>query len=50
LKDFSINDINPWYLYIEARPTIDKKHIFTIKFEKSNGKIVSGISQEIIWE
>jgi len=50
LKEFSISNINPWYLYIEERPTISKKHTFTIKFEKSNGEIVSGISQEVIWE
>ena len=50
LKDFSIKDINPWYLYIEERPTISKKHTFTIKFEKSNGEIVYGISPEVLWE
>lgn len=50
LKDFEISKINPWYIYIESRPEIDKKHIFTIKFKKLNGEIVSGISEEVTWE
>jgi len=51
LKNFSSDYItNLWYLYIEEKPTISKKHTFTVKYEKSNGEIVSGISQEIIWE
>ena len=41
---------NTGFLFIEERPTISKKHSFTVEFEKSNGEIVSGISQEIIWE
>ena len=50
-KRFSIGEkINPWNLYIEEKPSISKKHTFTVEFEKSNGEIVSGISQEIVWE
>ena len=50
LNSFSIANINSGFLFIEERPTNSKKHTFTIKFEKSNGEIVSGISQEITWE
>ncbi len=50
LKDFEISKINPSYMFIESRPEIDKKHIFTVKFKKSNGDIVSGVSEEVTWE
>jgi len=50
LKNYSIDEINPWFLFIEAKPTISKQHTFTVKFEKSNGEVVSGVSQKVIWE
>ena len=50
-KSFSIGEkVNPWFLFVEEKPTISKKHTFIVEFEKSNGEIVSGISQEIAWE
>ena len=51
LKNLSFDNlINTRFLFIEERPIISKKHTFTVEFEKSNGEIVSGISQEIVWE
>ena len=52
LKNFSFenNYIDKRFILIEERPTISKTHTFTVEFEKSNGEIVSRISQEISWE
>ena len=50
LEKLSFSDINPWYLYIEDRPTLAQSHILTIQFEKSNGEVVSGMSGRIVWE
>lgn len=50
LKKFPFSNINPWYLYIEDRPTISKNHIFIIQFEKSNGEVAIGKSIKITWE
>ena len=50
LKDFTIDEVNAWFIYIKERPELDKTHVFTIEFEKSNGEILSCVSKEITWE
>ena len=50
LENFSFADVNPWYLYMEDRPTLSQSHILTIQFEKSNGEVASGMSGRIVWE
>ena len=41
LKDFSITKVNEGFFFLKTRPIINKTHIFTIEFKKSNGEIVS---------
>ena len=37
-------------IYITSYPTIDKKHIFTVKIIKINGDTIIANSEEIIWQ
>jgi hypothetical protein len=50
LSQHLISDINPYYLFIEARPTILNSHTFTVSFTKSNNETASGSSSQITWE
>jgi hypothetical protein len=50
LSQHLISDINPYYLFIEARPTTSNSHTFTISFTKSNNETASGSSSQITWE
>ncbi|MCK7591750.1 DUF5034 domain-containing protein [Subsaxibacter sp. CAU 1640] len=50
-----INLLDPAYLtgtsyVMESRPQIDMTHRFEVRFEKVNGEIVNGFSEEITWE
>lgn len=50
LSESQPSDVYHYYMYLKARPQVNKMHRFTIEVEKSNGKVYHDTSEEIIWD
>jgi len=50
LNQFTIENTNPGFYFLDLRPDADPIHIFTVTFEKSNGEFVSVEVPPITWE